>query len=58
MSKNILIVGGGTGGHINPGIALYEKFKEEDILNQVLLLCMLRACLLQLTSLHFYPLFQ
>lgn len=32
MSKNILIVGGGTGGHINPGIALYEKFREEDVL--------------------------
>lgn len=31
MSKNILIVGGGTGGHINPGIALYEKFREEDM---------------------------
>lgn len=32
MSKNILIVGGGTGGHVNPGIALYEKFREEDLL--------------------------
>lgn len=32
MSKNILIVGGGTGGHINPGIALYEKLREEDVL--------------------------
>ncbi len=28
---NILIVGGGTGGHITPGIALYEEFKERGI---------------------------
>ncbi len=28
MSKCILIVGGGTGGHISPGIAIYEKFRE------------------------------
>ncbi|MCL2154537.1 MAG: undecaprenyldiphospho-muramoylpentapeptide beta-N-acetylglucosaminyltransferase [Leptospirales bacterium] len=25
MSKNIMIIGGGTGGHISPGIAIYEK---------------------------------
>lgn len=25
MSKKILIVGGGTGGHISPGIAIYEE---------------------------------
>lgn len=29
MSKNILIIGGGTGGHISPGIALYEKLGED-----------------------------
>ena len=29
MSKNILIVGGGTGGHISPGLALYEKLPED-----------------------------
>ncbi|HOP63765.1 MAG TPA: UDP-N-acetylglucosamine--N-acetylmuramyl-(pentapeptide) pyrophosphoryl-undecaprenol N-acetylglucosamine transferase [Spirochaetota bacterium] len=33
MSKNILIIGGGTGGHISPGIALYEKLKEDGSLN-------------------------
>ncbi len=26
--KNILITGGGTGGHISPGLALYEEFKK------------------------------
>lgn len=26
--KNVLIVAGGTGGHISPGIALYEEFRE------------------------------
>ena len=32
MSKaSLLIVGGGTGGHISPGIALYEVFKEQGI---------------------------
>lgn len=29
MSKNILIIGGGTGGHISPGIALFEKLGED-----------------------------
>lgn len=28
---NILIVGGGTGGHITPGIALYESLKKIDM---------------------------
>jgi len=28
---NILIVGGGTGGHISPGLALYEEFSEKGI---------------------------
>ncbi len=28
---NVLIVGGGTGGHITPGIALYEEFKKKGI---------------------------
>jgi UDP-N-acetylglucosamine--N-acetylmuramyl-(pentapeptide) pyrophosphoryl-undecaprenol N-acetylglucosamine transferase len=27
----LLIVGGGTGGHISPGIALYEVFKEKGV---------------------------
>lgn len=32
MSKtSLLIVGGGTGGHISPGIALYEVFKDRGI---------------------------
>lgn len=35
MSKNILIVGGGTGGHISPGIALYEKMSEDGSLNPI-----------------------
>lgn len=29
--KNILIVGGGTGGHISPGIALYEECRVNGI---------------------------
>lgn len=29
MSKNILIAGGGTGGHISPGIAIFEKLSED-----------------------------
>lgn len=33
MSKNILIIGGGTGGHISPGIALYEKLGEDGNLS-------------------------
>ncbi len=37
MSKNILIIGGGTGGHISPGIALYEKLKEDGGMNPVFL---------------------
>ena len=32
MKENtVLIIGGGTGGHITPGIALYEKFREKGI---------------------------
>ncbi len=27
----VLIIGGGTGGHISPGIALYEAFKEKNV---------------------------
>jgi UDP-N-acetylglucosamine--N-acetylmuramyl-(pentapeptide) pyrophosphoryl-undecaprenol N-acetylglucosamine transferase len=30
-SKAILIVGGGTGGHISPGVALYEEFRAEGV---------------------------
>lgn len=37
MSKNILIIGGGTGGHISPGIALYEKLREDGAMNPVFL---------------------
>lgn len=37
MSKNILIIGGGTGGHISPGIALYEKLREDGGMNPVFL---------------------
>jgi len=29
--KKILIIGGGTGGHLNPGIALYEEFKAKNL---------------------------
>jgi UDP-N-acetylglucosamine--N-acetylmuramyl-(pentapeptide) pyrophosphoryl-undecaprenol N-acetylglucosamine transferase len=28
---NLLIIGGGTGGHISPGIALYESFIEKGV---------------------------
>ncbi len=32
MKENtVLIIGGGTGGHITPGIALYEEFREKGI---------------------------
>jgi len=37
MSKNILIIGGGTGGHISPGIALYEKLGEEGNMSPLFL---------------------
>ena len=30
-SVKVLIVGGGTGGHISPGIALYESFSAKQI---------------------------
>ncbi len=30
MVMNILISGGGTGGHLVPGIAIYEQFKKEN----------------------------
>ncbi len=30
-ARSILIVGGGTGGHISPGIALYEEFQERGV---------------------------
>jgi len=30
-SFSVLIAGGGTGGHISPGIALYEEFREKGI---------------------------
>lgn len=30
-SKTILIVGGGTGGHISPGVALYEEFRAAGV---------------------------
>lgn len=33
MSKNILITGGGTGGHISPGLALFEKLSEDGSMN-------------------------
>jgi len=32
----VLISGGGTGGHISPGIALYEEFKEKGISASIL----------------------
>lgn len=31
MKSDILIIGGGTGGHISPGIALYEEFNKNGI---------------------------
>ncbi len=31
MKRAVLIVGGGTGGHISPGIALYEEFREAGV---------------------------
>ncbi len=31
MEKSVLIVGGGTGGHISPGIALYEAFNKRNV---------------------------
>ena len=37
MSKNILIVGGGTGGHISPGLALFEKLSEDGSMNPLFL---------------------
>ncbi|HNX23012.1 MAG TPA: UDP-N-acetylglucosamine--N-acetylmuramyl-(pentapeptide) pyrophosphoryl-undecaprenol N-acetylglucosamine transferase [Spirochaetota bacterium] len=37
MSKNILIIGGGTGGHISPGIALYEKLGEDGNMSPLFL---------------------
>ena len=37
MSKNILIIGGGTGGHISPGVALYEKLGEDGTMSPVFL---------------------
>lgn len=37
MSKSILIIGGGTGGHISPGIALYEKLGEDGTMNPLFL---------------------
>ena len=30
-SKTVVIIGGGTGGHITPGIALYEELREQNI---------------------------
>ena len=33
MSKNIMIIGGGTGGHISPGIAIYEKLSVDGTMN-------------------------
>ncbi len=37
MSKTVLIIGGGTGGHISPGVAIYEKAMEMNNLNPVFL---------------------
>jgi len=37
MSKTIMIIGGGTGGHISPGVAIYEKAMEMNNLNPIFL---------------------
>lgn len=31
MNDSVLIIGGGTGGHISPGIALYEEMKQRGM---------------------------
>ncbi len=37
MSKTILITGGGTGGHISPGVAIYERAMEMNNLSPLFL---------------------